>query len=120
MNDKKTEQYFGEIPLPDGLEARLEKSLDTHIAKSKRISLKRTVYKITGIAAAIVLCIGITFYQNPSGATTDTYADPQEAALVAGQALAFLSSNLNKGMEQVSDAKKDFQEVNEILNNQLK
>ncbi|WP_085537318.1 hypothetical protein [Massilibacteroides vaginae] len=120
MNNKKKDKYWGEIPLPDGLEARLEKSLDIHIAKSRKISLRRTLYKVSGIAAAILLCIGITFYQNPSGTTTDTYKDPQEAALVASEALAFLSSNLNIGMEQVSDAQKDIQEVNEILNNQLK
>lgn len=124
MNDKKTEQYFGEIPLPDGLEARLEASLDAHISKSKKVSLNRMAYKITGIAAAILLCVGILFYQDPpastAGTTADTYQDPQEAALVASEALAFLSSNLNIGMEQVSDAQKDIQEVNEILNNQLK
>lgn len=111
-------------PLPDGLEARLEKSLDAHISRSKKISLNSMAYKITGIAAAILLCIGILFYQNPfestSNTTADTFKDPQEAALVASQALAFLSSNLNKGMEQVSEAQKDFQEVNTILNNQLK
>jgi hypothetical protein len=112
------------IPLPDGLEARLEKSLDAHIAGSKRIHLSRMTYKIAGVAATVLLCIGIAVYQNsfntPSEMTADTYQDPQEAALVAGQALAFLSSNLNKGMEQLSDAQKDFQEVNEILNKQIK
>lgn len=111
-------------PLPEGLEARLEKSLDAHISRSKRISLNQINYKIAGIAAAILLCIGITFYQGPftnsPEITADTYKDPQEAALVASEALAFLSSNLNKGMEQVAEAKKDIQEVNKIISNQLK
>jgi len=113
-----------EVPIPEGLKQRLEQKLDNHISKGKRFTLRKTAYKITGIAAAILLCLGIAFYQSPftdnSGVTADTYKDPHEAALVAGQALAFLSSNLNKGMEQVNEAEKEIQQVNEILNNQLK
>ncbi len=112
------------IPVPEGLEARLEKSLDAYITKKKKINLKYTTYKITGIAAAILLCIGIAFYQASTKSETtimaDTYSDPEQAAKVASEALTLLSLNLNKGLDRVSDAKKEIQEVNKLINDQLK
>lgn len=117
-------QESAKIPLPTGLEERLETRLNTHIEKSKRFTLKPISYKIAGIAAAILLCVTISINQGlftgNSGMTADTYKDPHEAAVVAQQALVFLSQNLNKGIDQVNEAEKDLQEVNEILNNQLK
>lgn len=111
-------------PLPEGLSKRLEKSLDTHISKGKTFRIKPIAYKITGIAAAVLLCIGIALNQasfnNDRNMTADTYQDPHEAAKVAGEALAFLSSNLNKGIDQMEDAQKEMQQVSNILNNQLK
>ena len=117
-------QESAKIPLPAGLEERLNTHLDAHIAKRKKFKLKHISYKIAGIAATILLCITIGINQglftDNSGVTADTYKDPQEAALVAQQALIFLSQNLNKGIDQVNEAEKELQQVNEILNNQLK
>lgn len=50
----------------------------------------------------------------------DTYSDPEQAAKVASEALTLLSLNLNKGIDRVSDAKKEIQEVNKLINDQLK
>lgn len=114
------------IPLPGGLAARLEKRLDGHIARDKRRFLRRSnFYKLTGVAAALLFCLSISFYQEHSPACeantmVDTFEDPHEAAKVAGQALTLLSLNLNKGMEQVREAERELQQVNEILNDQLK
>lgn len=129
---KEDQQIFlmlrdsAKITLPEGLSERLEKRLNEHIAKkNRRFTLRGNFYKIAGVAAAILLCLGITFYQNSSysdkvNVTADTFEDPYEAAKVAEQALTFLSLNLNKGVDQMKDAEKEMQQVNEILNNQLK
>ncbi|MDD2437814.1 MAG: hypothetical protein PHG27_05565 [Massilibacteroides sp.] len=112
------------IELPENLQQRIELRLDAHIAKSKRWSISRTGYKIAGIAAAILLCIAVGIQLNPPAdhpdLSADTYTDPHEAAAAAGQALTFLSTNLNKGVEQMDDAKKEIQQINEIIQNQLK
>lgn len=114
-----------ETPLPKGIDKRLEKQLDRHIAKQKRYVIGRRGYQIAGIAAACLLClsIAVNYYISPvkeMPLATDTYKDPHEAAQVAGEALTFLSSNLNKGMEQVEEAQKEIEQVNRILNKQLK
>lgn len=112
------------IRLPDGFENRLEKRLDAHIAGRKPFTLRRTVYKIAGVAAAILLCISIGINQgvftSKPVVMADTYSDPHEAAKAAGEALLLLSTNLNKGLDQVSEAEEEIRQVNEIINNQLK
>jgi len=49
----------------------------------------------------------------------DTYTNPQEAAIAAQKALAFMSSNLNKGIDQINDAQQEINKVNRILNKHL-
>lgn len=114
----------GEIALPEGLEARLVKRLDKHVADKKRHTIGQRRYQIAGIAAAFLLCLSIAVsYITPGekvSLTADTYKDPHEAARVAGEALTFLSFNLNKGMDQVEEAQKEIKQVNLILNKQLK
>jgi len=73
----------------------------------------------TGVA---LLCIGIFQFIAPEKEhqLADTYTNPQEAAIAAQEALAFLSVNLNKGIEQVNEAQQEMNKVNEILNIHLK
>jgi hypothetical protein len=49
----------------------------------------------------------------------DTFTDPEEAALVAGQTLAFISAQLNKGLDMVTDAEQELEKVNQLLNKHL-
>ncbi|MDR1558036.1 MAG: hypothetical protein LBS88_13555 [Tannerellaceae bacterium] len=117
--DRLIEKASG-IPLPEGLVGRLEKQIDGYAAREKKQRIHR-LYRITGIAAALLLGIGIflqTERQAPGRA--DTFADPAEAAVAAGHALAFMSVQLNKGLEQVSGAGQEFEKVNEILHKHLK
>jgi hypothetical protein len=108
------------IPLPEGLESRLERVLDKHIARRKRFRLNGYTYRIAGVAAVLLLCLGIAFYPFAPKTTADTFQDPEEAALVAGKALALLSNTLNSGIGQVAEAEKNIQEINQIVNSQLK
>jgi hypothetical protein len=84
---------------------------------------KRTFfYWISSAAAIILLCIGLFFAtreQSPPK-MADTFTDPEEAALVAGQTLALISAHLNKGLDKVADAEQELEKVNQLLNKHLK
>ncbi len=60
------------------------------------------------------------YYPNEEHQLADTYTNPQEAAMAAQKALAFMSVNLNKGIEQVNEAQQEMNKVNKILNKHLK
>jgi hypothetical protein len=123
MNNKDFDRLVEEaldIPIPEGLAGRLEKQIDAYAAR-ERIHKTRRFCGFAGLAAVILLCIGI-FLQTGRQvhAPADTFVDPAEAAVAAGHALAFVSAQLNKGLEQVSGAEQKFEKVNEILNKHLK
>lgn len=105
-----------EIRLPEGLSGRLERSIE-------RWTARRRWRYMTGSAAAVVgLCIGLFFAtREPAGRQrADTFDDPREAALVATQALAFLSSEWNRGLSHVAQADTEIREVNRIVNEYFK
>lgn len=128
MNDKQIDELIDkalteEQALPEGLSERLDQYIDTLSAAEqqiKRHSLvrRRSFYWFSGVAAALVLAIAL-FFQTESKrpqATADTFSDPEEAALVAQNALAFMSLQLNKGLDHVAGAEQEMEKVNQILN----
>jgi hypothetical protein len=115
-----------QIQVPAGVSERLEKSIMQMEVQPEvfqnPLPRKRTWYYWIGSAAAIVLlCIGLFFInRKPSPPTmADTFSDPEEAALVAEQTLAYMSAQLNKGLDIVADAGQEFVKVNQLLNNHL-
>ena len=85
--------------------------------------LKRTIYYwISSAAAVALLCIGLFFAtREPSSPKmADTFSNPEDAALVAGQTLAFISTQLNNGLDKVADVEHEFEKVNNVLNKHLK
>ncbi|WP_288205000.1 hypothetical protein [uncultured Parabacteroides sp.] len=133
MNDKQIDELINKVlredqMLPEGLSERLEQQIDTWAAAEKKETLRssfrrRSLYWISGTAAAILLlCIGIAGLKDLETSKqqlADTYTNPQEAAIAAGKALAFMSSNLNKGIDQMNDAQQEINNVNRILNKHL-
>ncbi len=132
MNDKHIDELIDralreEQELPEGLSERLELYIDRlaaedHEKQAKRVKI-RALYWLTGVAAALLLGIALFFQtenMNMRPTTADTFNNPEEAAIAAQEALAFLSSQLNKGLDQVSEAKSEVEKVNEIVNKQLK
>lgn len=121
MDDKEVNRMIDEaldIPIPEGLAERLEAQIDELAAKEKKHNLRRIIYWAASTAAVILLCIGLFVNTNrPSDQmqTADTFTDPAEAALVAEQALAFISTQLNKGLDQVTDAGQEIDKVNKIV-----
>lgn len=128
MTDKQIDELIDralkdENRLPEGLCRRLEEQIDSWAVqekRGKRFGLrKQWLYRISGMAASLLLCIGIFIYNSTAGSQprlADTYTDPQEAAVVAEKALLLLSDNLNKGFNQVNKAEKGIRKVNDILN----
>ncbi len=129
MNDKQIEELINqalheEQALPEGLSERLEQYIDTLAAqeeqqkKQRSLSLHRSFYMIGSVAAALLIGV-VLFFQletDRKPVMADTFSDPEEAALVAQQALAFMSTQLNKGLAPVADAGKEIDKVNELLN----
>lgn len=133
MNDKQIDELINKVlredqTLPEGLSERLEQQIDTWATAEKKETLRssfrrRSLYWISGTAAAILLlCVGIAGLKDLETSKqqlADTYTNPQEAAIAAGKALAFMSSNLNKGIDQMNDAQQEINNVNRILNKHL-
>lgn len=132
MNDKQIDELINKVlredqTLPEGLSERLEQQIDAWAAAEKKGTIRssfrrRSLYWLSGAAAVALLCVGIFQFAAPEKEyqLADTYTNPQEAAIAARKALAFLSVNLNKGIEQVNEAQQEMNKVNEILNTHLK
>lgn len=132
MNDKEMNRLIQEAlrnerELPEGLSDRLEQYIDQLAADEKKISVsparRRSIYYwVGGIAASFILAVAI-FFQVESQPVTptmaDTFTDPTEAAIAAQDALAFLSTQLNKGLDQVNEAGKEVNRINTIVNKQM-
>ena len=122
MDDKELDRMIDkalDVPIPEGLAERLEQHIDQLAANEKRHKLRRFTLWATSAAAAILLGVGIFIGTDlPSFNQTqmaDTYTDPEEAAIAAEKALAFMSTQLNKGLEQVADAEQEINNVNKIV-----
>lgn len=146
MNDNQIEELIDraireEQNLPEGFSERLEEYIDRLAAdqlplpqtpatdgKGRNLRcpspFRLALYWISGIAAMWALCLGLAKWADTSrqagSPLADTYSNPKEAAKAATEALTFLSSNLNKGLEEVNKANRDWAEVNGILNKYLK
>lgn len=132
MNDKQIDELINKVlredqTLPEGLSERLEQQIDAWAAAEKKETIRssfrrRSLYWLSGAVAVALLCVGIFQFVAPEKEhqLADTYTNPQEAAIAAQEALAFLSINLNKGIEQVNEAQQEMNKVNEILNIHLK
>ena len=123
MDDKRIDELINkalqeDLALPEGLSERLERRIDFLAQEevSPRVSRRRSFYWISGIAAAILGALFLIFTETnrPAPTMADTFTDPEEAAVVAQNALAFMSRNLNKGLGQVNEAGQEITKINKI------
>lgn len=123
-------------PIPSGLEQRLTNLIDDLdrkeqvAAKKQRKNVRLITWVWTsGVAAclAILLSLGIHFNKNGNTTgTTDSIAQINELSeedlhkmKEAEKALMMLSSNYNKGINQLNAASEGLNKTNEILNKAL-
>jgi len=114
--------HDSQIQVPAGVSKRLEESIMQMDIPPKSVSLRRKLYYwISSSAAMILLCTGLFFaLRQPSyPKRVDTFNNPEEAALVAQQTLAYVSIQLNKGIAKASEAGQELEKVNQILNKHL-
>ena len=124
LNWKELEQ----IPIPEGLEERLEAKIDEWERAEEQKKAKRLMFpkpmRYAAIAACIALVFGVGYYflsqKGPVNlAEQDTYQDPVVAQREAEKALNLLAYNLNKGMGQLEKAKAISDRTETTLNKQL-
>jgi hypothetical protein len=112
-----------QIRIPAGVSERLDKLIMQQETPQKPPPRKQMwLYRVSSAAAVALLCIGLFFaIRKPSPPrTADTFKDPKEAALVAEQTLAYMSVQLNKGLDKAAGARQEFEKANQILNKHLK
>ncbi|WP_029904271.1 hypothetical protein [Prevotella sp. 10(H)] len=123
-----------DIEVPVGLESKLENLID-NLAKEEgpkvetkpQPARKRLVLWIGSAAATIAILVSVTFYlnnkpeiSNPPIAQGQNLSEADMQTLKEAQdALILLSSNFNKGMEQLGVVSSNLDKTNEILNKTL-
>ena len=129
--DKLNWKELEQIPIPEGLEERLEAKIDEWEEREKvKVQSEESKYlfpsylKVSAIAACIALVFGVGYYflsqKDPVNlAEQDTYQDPAVAQREAEKALNLLAYNLNKGMGQMEKAKAISDRTETTLNKQL-
>lgn len=108
--------------VPPGLEERLERLIDEKEAEETHFfhrNRHRFGWRRTGsIAATLLLLVGIGYAllryggkDNPS--PRDTFTDPQEAYEVLQATLMEVSANLNMGLEEMQETRKEMMQANQ-------
>ena len=115
--------------VPEGLVDKLSRMIDRKADEEQqffhRNKTKRNWYWIGGIAATLLLLIGIgygTVYKKDMCQPTpqDTFSNPEDAYKALQATLIEVSTNLNKGIEQVEATRMDVTKVNQEIKNEIK
>lgn len=134
--DELNFEALEQIPIPEGLEERLEKKIDEWESEATLHPLHRRNRKglsYIAIAASIALVFGIGYHfypklfpsagENAEGlniAEVDTYDDPVLAGQEADKALNLLALNLSKGMEHMERVKALSDNIENTIDEKLK
>ena len=115
--------------VPAGLADKLNRMIDEKADEEQRFfhrnKTKRNWYWVGGIAATLLLLIGIgygTIYKKDMCQPTpqDTFSNPEDAYKALQATLIEVSTNLNKGIEQVEATRLDVTKVNQEVKNEIK
>lgn len=115
--------------IPAGLADKLNRMIDEKADEEQRFfhrnKTKRNWYWVGGIAATLLLLIGIgygTVYKKDMCQPTpqDTFSNPEDAYKALQATLIEVSTNLNKGIEQVEATRLDITKVNQEVKNEIK
>lgn len=128
MDKKRT------VCAPQGLEEKLSTLIDTWkeeeeekqhraLVGSRRFTNHSPWKWIGGVAASMILILSIWVASENEPTiqplAQDTYTDPQRAYEEVQKALLMVSTNLNKGFEQLENAKGEIRKADHILTKQL-
>lgn len=117
------------VDVPAGLEDKLSRMIDEKVEEEQRFfhrnRFKRNWRWIGGIAATILLLLGIGYGATGIGedmrppTPQDTFSDPEAAYKVLQATLMEVSTNLNKGIEQVEETRFDLTKVNQEIKQEI-
>lgn len=104
------------VEAPEGLEQRLEASIDA-LDAAQQMWYRRRWLRVAGIAATVAILLSVGLYvhnqrQTQAILNQDTYTDPQAAYNETELVLTQMANHLNKGSEGV-DA---LEQMSDILN----
>lgn len=121
------------IKIPKSLETNLNNLIDELAIKEKKKTISRKVFIWSSIAASIAVIFTLAIHFNaPSykadyssieeeyDETSDKSQFSESDFKVAEKALLILTSNFNKGMEQLDAANNNLENANKILNEAFK
>lgn len=98
------------LPINSTLEQKLETWIDQQEPKGKMVSLTSWRFRIAGVAAmlAIVFTCYFTVFRpkNDTVAMKDTYKNPEVAYAEAKRTMLYISQQLNKGTQPLSNVEK--------------
>jgi len=130
MNEKEIDRIIDqalqeEVEIPKGLADRIAHTIENEAVRTPKFKTKRRNMWlwIATTAAVIVFCFYSslpTSKQTKSDLLADTYTNPQDAERVARKAFISLSTNLNKGFDQLKMAEDEFKRAQTIVNKNLK
>lgn len=109
--------------VPEGMEKRISDNIDMWEKQCKADKPRYyTLYKyMSGIAAAVVLLIGISVFmsknEDDSVAMKDTFDNPQEAYMATENALQLFAEAFNKSDAQIEKARNVTKNVKEKIDN---
>lgn len=113
-----------DIPLPPGLEERLSKRIDQLEEEEKRQETARPARRLSspallrwagGIAASLVLLLGIGLYRQANDRPRDTFDNPELAYAEARRALNLFGTAFDRGEKQMEKAGNTVQTVQDKL-----
>lgn len=110
-----------------GLEDKLIRMIDEKENEEKRFfrrnKTKRNWKWIGSIAASLLLLFGLGYgissYRNNVEEPQDTFNDPQEAYKVLQATLIEVSTDLNKGVDQVHDTKQEIKDIRKEIKKEI-
>lgn len=112
-----------EPTVPEGMDKRISDNIDMWEKQGKADKPRYyTLYKyVSGIAAAVVILIGISVFmpknQEDSAVMQDTFDNPQEAYMATENALQLFAEAFNKGDAQIEKARSVTISVKEKIDN---
>ena len=117
----------GKMEVPTGLEDKLNRMIDEKENEEKRFfhrnKTKRNWKWVGSVAASLLLLFGLGYgisnYRNNVEEPQDTFNDPQEVYKVLQATLVEISTDLNKGVDQMYDTKQEIKKIHKEIKKEI-
>lgn len=115
------------VQVPDNLEATLNKIIDSKAEEEKRFfrinRAKRNWKWIGGMAASLLILIGMAYSISNFAESTekpkDTFTDPQEAYKILQATLIEVSTDMNSGINQLTETRWEMKKINKEIKKEI-